>query len=105
MVWVFYGNKIKKLESDLAAAEKEKEEAGETGRGLAEYDKKVQAKKEEQKAKIIVFLQEKGRITNDEAQEALVVSDATAERYLDELEKEGKVVQQGVQKGTFYILK
>ncbi len=98
-------NKIKKLESDFAATAKEKEEVGENGRGLAEYDKKVQEKKEEQKAKIFTALREKGKITNDEVQALLGVSDATATRYLDELEKEGKVVQQGVQKGTFYTLK
>lgn len=105
MVWIWQKNKIKKLESDLAAAEKEKEEAGETGRGLAEYGRKVQEKKSEQKAKIFAALQEKGKITNDEVQALLGVSDATATRYLDELEKEDKVVRQGVQKGTFYILK
>ena len=53
----------------------------------------------------MTLLQDKGRITNDEAQKELGVSDATATRYLDELEKDNKIIQQGSQKGTFYVLK
>lgn len=36
-----------------------------------------------------------GKITNDNVQELLKVSDATATRYLDELEKEGLIKQIG----------
>ena len=39
------------------------------------------------------------KITNDEVQKLLNVSDATAERYLNELEKQGKISQIG---GTGY---
>ena len=37
----------------------------------------------------------KSKITNDEVEKLLHVSDATATRYLDILEKEGKVKQDG----------
>ena len=40
-------------------------------------------------------LTEKGKITNDEVEKLLHVSDATATRYLDMLEKEGKIRQEG----------
>src|SRR3989338_9821285 len=45
--------------------------------------------------KIIEFLSTKGKITNDEVEKLLHVSDATATRYLSILEKEGKIKQEG----------
>jgi len=45
--------------------------------------------------KIIEFLSTKGKITNDEVEKLLHVSDATATRYLEQLEKEGKIKQEG----------
>jgi len=44
------------------------------------------------------------RVTNDQVQQLLGVSDATAERYLNELEKEGIIKQIGAEgKGVYYI--
>ncbi len=40
--------------------------------------------------------------TNDKVEKLLHVSDATATRYLDELEKEGKIRQVGIGKHTHY---
>ena len=37
----------------------------------------------------------KGGVTNDEVEKLLHISDATATRYLEQLEKEGKVKQEG----------
>ena len=63
-------------------------------------------KKEENKNKILKELQNKDKISNDEVQKLLGVSDATATRYLEELEKEGKIHQiGGTQKDTFYQMK
>jgi len=45
--------------------------------------------------KISDLLGEKSQITNNDVQKLLGVSDATATRYLDELEKEGKLRQVG----------
>ena len=46
--------------------------------------------KQENKEKILEFLKSSEKITNDEAQELLSISDATAERYLNILEKKCK---------------
>lgn len=45
--------------------------------------------------KILELLNTKHPITNNDVESYLGVSDATATRYLDELEKEGKLVQVG----------
>jgi ribosomal protein S25 len=65
--------------------------------------------KEENKKKILKELtlrQAQGgnaRISNNDVQKLLGVSDATAERYLNELEKEGKLKQVGgEEKDTYY---
>ena len=49
--------------------------------------------KENNKRKILESLS--GKFTNTDVEKLLSVSDATATRYLDELEKEGKVKQVG----------
>ncbi|MFC1720790.1 winged helix-turn-helix transcriptional regulator [Patescibacteria group bacterium] len=61
-------------------------------------------KKEKNKSQILDFLRKNGEIRNNDIEELLGVSDATATRYLDELEKEGKITQRGESKGTFYTL-
>lgn len=71
------------------------------GRGLIDG-------KESEKAKNIKKLKDfvvssDGNITNDQVQELLNISDATAERYLDEMEKAGLVKQVGKEgKYTYY---
>ncbi|MFA5997944.1 MAG: winged helix-turn-helix transcriptional regulator [Candidatus Paceibacterota bacterium] len=51
-------------------------------------------------------IQKKGSITNDEVQALLSVSDATAERYLQELEAAGGISQVGAGgKGVSYRIK
>lgn len=50
---------------------------------------------EEKKQKVLELAQGKDFITNDDVQASLNVSDTTATRYLDELEKEGKLEQIG----------
>lgn len=67
-----------------------------------------QKMKEEGKGKILQALRNsKGRkITNDDVEQLLRVSDATATRYLDELEEDGKITQVGkTGKGVHYTLK
>ena len=45
----------------------------------------------------------KSKITNDEVEKILHISDATATRYLDILENEGKIKQEGkTGKAVFY---
>lgn len=51
--------------------------------------------KEEDFSKILATAKEKGSISNSDVEELLGVSDSTATRYLDELEKQGKLTQIG----------
>ena len=55
----------------------------------------IQDRKHKKLEKILEFLNTKGKITNDEVEKLLHVSDATATRYLSALEKEGKIKQVG----------
>ena len=60
-------------------------------------------RKAENKQKLLTFVQEHGKIQNNDVEKLVGVSNATAERYLDELEKEGKLTQHGViGQGVFY---
>jgi len=72
--------------------------------------------KHENKKKVLAFVRENpnqlgadgqgGKVTNDDVEKMLSVSNATAERYLDELEKDGKLVQHGTTgQNVFYVLK
>ncbi len=62
--------------------------------------------KRNRKEKILKFLRENGKIQNNDVERLTGVSNATAERYLDELEKEGKLVQHGkIGPSVFYTLK
>lgn len=51
--------------------------------------------KEENKRKILEFTEGRSRVANDDIEALLGVSDATATRYLDELEKEDRIRQVG----------
>lgn len=59
---------------------------------LLERQKKI---KEAGKRRIMNFLGGEGRISNNEVEDLLKVSDATATRYLEELEQEGLIRQVG----------
>lgn len=59
--------------------------------------------KQENITKLVDLILKQDKITNAEVEKLLNVSDATAERYLQELEKEGKLKQVGTdQKDTYY---
>src|SRR3989344_575018 len=51
----------------------------------------IQSRKKSKLEKIMTELEKKGKVTNDEVEKLLHVSDATATRYLSALEKEGKI--------------
>jgi predicted HTH transcriptional regulator len=62
--------------------------------------------KADNKEKILGFLRERGRIRNNDVERLVMVSDATAERYLNELEKAGKITQHGQSgQGVYYTFK
>jgi len=62
-------------------------------------------KKAENKEKILEFLHENEKVTNNDIEKLLGVSDATATRYMNELEKEQKVRQIGkTGNAVYYVL-
>lgn len=67
---------------------------------------KQMEQKAENKQKILKFVQEHGKIQNNDVEKLAGVSNATAERYLDELEKENKLTQNGtIGQNVFYTPK
>ena len=61
--------------------------------------------KTEGKEKILKELQDKDKITNNDVEKLLGISDASATNYLQELENEGKIKQIGeTGSGVYYIL-
>ncbi len=94
--WVFKLYRDKKeaeLEAEVLA--KEKDEYAEMGRGLAEYNQKLQEKKEQARAKIMKILKQKPKVSNRDVAKFLNISSASARRYFDELEAENKAKQMG----------
>ena len=75
-------------------------------RGKGDLISEQTKQKDENKQKILAFVQEHEKIQNNDVEKLAGVSNATAERYLDELEKEGKLTQHGViGPDVFYTLK
>jgi hypothetical protein len=63
----------------------------------------IQFRKRKKLDRVMTLFLKKSKITNDEVREFLHVSDATAERYLNTLEKENKIKQIGkTGKGVSY---
>lgn len=65
---------------------------------LARAREKLQFRKRKKLDRILVEIGKKGKITNDEVEKLLHISDKTAERYLSQLVKEQKIKANG-QKG------
>src|SRR3989344_2591183 len=104
-IWKLYQNK-QEGEREASALEKEKDEYADLGKGLEEYNKKMQEKREAAINKIIEMLSEKKKIGSGDVADALRVSSRTAVRYLDEIEKQGMARQVGrVGKSVFYTRK
>lgn len=60
-------------------------------------------RKANNKELILKYIKENGKIQNNDAEKLVAVSNATAERYLDELEKGGHITQHGaIGKSVFY---
>ena len=105
VVWMIMKKKNKELEIDLKRMEKEKQEEERVASGLADFNSKMQEIKENNKQKILKQLAERGKIKTNEVADILEVSRATAFRYLEELEKEGKIKQIGTfGKNVKYVL-
>lgn len=119
-VWLITKRRIKELELELKRTEKEMDEERtllrscelRTGKeenivaGLAEFNRRMQEIKENRKQGIIKELAERGKIQTNKVADLFDISRATAFRYLEELEQEGKIEQIGVTgRGVEYKLK
>lgn len=63
----------------------------------------IQSRKRKKLDKVMTLFLKQSKITNDEVEKFMHVSDATATRYLSQLEKEGKIKQTGkTGKSVFY---
>ncbi len=63
----------------------------------------IQFRKRKKLGRVMTLFLKQSKITNDEVEKFLHVSDATATRYLSQLEKEGKIKQSGkIGKGVSY---
>lgn len=80
---------------EVEALKRERDEYVEMGKGLVEFNQKVQEKKNKAKEKILQMLEKEPKIGAKEAAKELKVSMATARRYFDELEAEGTAKQVG----------
>lgn len=63
----------------------------------------IQFRKRKKLEKIMSLFLKKQSITNDDVQKLVYVSDATATRYLNQLEREGRIVKQGSPNHASYI--
>ena len=86
IVWLLTRKKVKELEKRL-----------EEGNPLEAFSQKQKEQKQERKTKILELLQKEESITNNQVEKMLGVSDATATRYLEELEQEGEIQQIGTE--------
>lgn len=103
---IFQWRKIKQLPNERAGIFKEKQDIENSSKGLKAYNQKIQQQKQEQQAQILNLLDKQEKITNNDVEKLLGVSDATATRYLDALEKQGKIEAFGKSaKTAFYRLK
>jgi predicted HTH transcriptional regulator len=76
-------------------AKKHNTSAGEEFVGICASAIETASQKEGRKQTTLAMIQEKDAVSNFEIRKALGVSSRTAVRYLDELEREGKVEQVG----------
>ena len=95
VVWVMAKRRIKELEIELERTEREKEEQAKIVSGFEDFNRKQEELKEARKQRTLGELAEQGKIKTNQVADFLEVSRAIAFRYLEELEKEGKVEQIG----------
>lgn len=74
--------------------------------GLKSHNRIKKERVEIAKNEIIKMLHSQAKVTNNDVEKSLGVSDATATNYLEKLEKEGKIIQEGkTGRSVFYRLK
>ncbi len=87
--------KIKELGLELKRTDREKEEQTKIVSGFEDFNRQQEEIRGVRKQKVLGELAERGKIKTNQVADLLEVSRATAFRYLEELEKEGKIEQIG----------
>jgi predicted HTH transcriptional regulator len=95
VVWVVLKGRMRELEIELKRTEREKEEQTKIVSGFEDFNRQQEEIKEARKQKILGELAKRSKIKTNQVADFLEVSRATAFRYLEELEKEGKIEQIG----------
>ena len=95
VVWVILKEKTKELEIELKRTEREKEEQTKIVSGFENFNRQQEEIKEARKQKILEELAKRSKIKTNQVADFLEVSRATAFRYLEELEKKGRIKQIG----------
>lgn len=95
VAWFFFRRRITALGREAERLRRELKETENCGVGIEEFRERQQARKEAAKGEILAALKERGVLKNEEIAELADISSATVVRYMDELEAEGKVSQEG----------
>jgi len=95
VAWFFFRRRIAALGREAERLRRELKETEKCGTGIEEFRERQQARKEAAKGEILAALKERGVLKNEEIAELADISSATVVRYMDELEAEGKVSQEG----------
>lgn len=75
-------------------------------KALKDLNEEKKMKREERKRKIMELFKKQEKVTNNDVEKLLGVSDASVTSYFDELEAEGKIKQiGGERRNTYYVLK
>lgn len=97
--------KIKSLKQEIKATAKEFADDQKEFSHLLQYNDKLKEIKKQKKAKILELFSAHSKVSNKIVSQSIGVASATAFRYLDELEKEGQIVQKGYLGKTVYYSK
>jgi Fic family protein len=101
---LFLFSKSRFLNHEIENLEKELEDHHLQCSAISGYNEKLKELKEEKKQKIMLLLND-GKTSNIEVAKSLGISSVTAFRYLNELEKEGKITQKGKTGAKVYYSK
>ena len=109
IVYIFYFSKSNLKVSEIrqnSLNQKENESKNSSKSRILAINRAARGRKKTRKEKVIEFARDRRNITNDDVQNLLKVSDATATRYLEEMEKDGIIQQKGkTGKGVYYTVK
>ncbi|NCN07098.1 winged helix-turn-helix transcriptional regulator [Candidatus Falkowbacteria bacterium] len=87
--------KIKSLKQEITALTAEASSEHKELSYLSEYNNKVQEIKTQKENQILELFTKEAKVSNRDVVKLLQISSATAFRYLDDLEKAGKIAQNG----------